>query len=243
MAPPEFDGPISTGPPTPPWIRLTRRRISAHDALAEIGFGDQQRAQFFRRNQQRLDIAFGVAVDQRDAARKLTDLGEKLSGPLVDDGGDVTEAVALGDRHMAGQHHEHSRAGLAGLEQRFTALVMAHVAEPAHAPDLLRRQGGKGLLEAGKRACQQRAAVGLISCRGGHSHLRLASQEGSKTCRGPNPGYSPGFSPPLSCGAMASLWEGAGAMSLRPRACNFRRLRFSRNASFSRSRLASFFAG
>ena len=25
----EFDGPISTGPPTPPRIRLTRRRISA----------------------------------------------------------------------------------------------------------------------------------------------------------------------------------------------------------------------
>ena len=30
-------------------------------------------------------------------------------------------------------------------------------------------------------------------------------------------------------------------MSLRPRACDFRRLRFSRNASFSRSRLAPFF--
>ena len=40
----------------------------AHDALAEIGFGNQQRPQSLRRNQQRLDVAFGTAIDQRDAA-------------------------------------------------------------------------------------------------------------------------------------------------------------------------------
>ena len=40
----------------------------AHDALAEVGFGHQQRPQPVRRNQQRLDIALGMAVDQRDAA-------------------------------------------------------------------------------------------------------------------------------------------------------------------------------
>ena len=57
----------------------------AHDALAEIGFGDQQRAQFVRRDQQRLDIALGMAVDQRDAAGELADLGQKLPGALVDD--------------------------------------------------------------------------------------------------------------------------------------------------------------
>ena len=124
----------------------------AHDALAEIGFGDQQRAQPLRRNQKCFDVAFGMAVDQRDAARELADLGEKLSRPLVDHRRDVAEAVALGDRNMAGQHHEHAGSGLAGLEQHFAVLVVAHLAEPAHARDLLRRQRREGLLQAGKRA-------------------------------------------------------------------------------------------
>ena len=53
----------------------------AHDALAKIGFGDQQRAQPFRRDQQRLDVALGMPVDQRDAAGELADFGEKLAGP------------------------------------------------------------------------------------------------------------------------------------------------------------------
>ena len=91
----------------------------AHDALAEIGFGDQQRPQPLRRNQQRLDIALGMAVDQRDAAGELADLGEKLARPLIDHRRDVAEAVALGDRDMAGQDDEHAGTDLAGLEQRF----------------------------------------------------------------------------------------------------------------------------
>ncbi len=82
--------------------------------------------------------------------------------------------------------HEHARPGLAGLEQHFAVLVMAHLAEPAHARDLLRRQRRKGLLQAGKRACQPGAAFGAGFSRGGHSHLRLTLQKGSKTCRGPN---------------------------------------------------------
>ena len=71
----------------------------AHDALAELGLGDQQRAQLLRRDQQRLDVALGMAVDQREAAGKLADLGEELPRPLVDDRRDMAEAVALGDRH------------------------------------------------------------------------------------------------------------------------------------------------
>ena len=73
----------------------------AHDALAEIGFGDQQCSQPVRRNQERFDVAFGVAVDQRDAPRELADFGEKLTRPLIDDRRDTTETIALGDRDMA----------------------------------------------------------------------------------------------------------------------------------------------
>ena len=72
-----------------------------HDALAKFGFRDQQRPQLIRRDQQRLDIAFGMAVDQCGTARKLANLGQKLPRPLIDDGRDMTEAVALGDRDIA----------------------------------------------------------------------------------------------------------------------------------------------
>ena len=109
----------------------------AHDALAEFGFRDQKRAQLIRRNQQRFDIALGMAVDQRDAAGKLADLGQKLPRALVDDRSDMAEAVALGDRDMARQHHEHAGTGLAGLEQRFAVLVGAQLPEPAHALDFV----------------------------------------------------------------------------------------------------------
>lgn len=53
----------------------------AHDALAEFGLGDQQRAQPLRRQQQRLDIAFGAAVDQRRPSGELAQLRPKLPGP------------------------------------------------------------------------------------------------------------------------------------------------------------------
>jgi hypothetical protein len=72
-------GPISTGPPTPVLDQADPAQDQrAHDALAEFGFRDQQRAQLIRRNQQRFDVALGMAVDQRDAARQLADLGQKL---------------------------------------------------------------------------------------------------------------------------------------------------------------------
>ena len=87
-----------------------------HDALAEIGFRHQQRTQPLRCNQQRFDLAFGVTIDQRDAARQLTDFGQELPGSLIDHRCDMAEPVALGDRDMAGQQDKHSRTRLAGLE-------------------------------------------------------------------------------------------------------------------------------
>ena len=57
-----------------------------------------------------------MAVDQRDAAGELADLGQKLPGPLVDHRRDVAKTIALGDRDMTGKHDEHAGSGLAGLE-------------------------------------------------------------------------------------------------------------------------------
>ncbi len=147
----------------------------AHDALAEIGFGDQQRAQALRRNQKRLDVALGVAVDQRNAPGERADFGKKLTRSLLDHRRDVAQAIALGDRDMAGQYDEHARSGLAGLEQPFAILVMANFAEPAHVRDLLRRQRRERLLSTRKRGRERRTAICLISSRAVHAHRCLTS--------------------------------------------------------------------
>ena len=141
----------------------------AHDALAEFGFGDQKRPQLIRRNQQRFDIALGMAVDQRDAAGELADLGQKLPRPLVDDRRDMAEAVALGDRDMARQHHEHAGADLAGLEQGFAIPVASRLPEPAHPLDFVMRQRRKGLLVTWKRVS---VGAGRRTGRGVCTHCR-----------------------------------------------------------------------
>ena len=78
-----------------------------------------------------------MAIDQCGAAGELTDFGEKLTGSLIDHRRDVTEAIALANRDMAGQDDEHSRTRLAGFEQSFAILVTSHFAEAAHPRDLL----------------------------------------------------------------------------------------------------------
>ena len=90
----------------------------AHDALAELRLGDQQPAQSSGGITQRLDLAFGMAVDQGGPSRQRADLGQELAGPLIHDRRDMPEAVALGDRDMAADDDEHAAADVAGLEQR-----------------------------------------------------------------------------------------------------------------------------
>ena len=108
----------------------------ARDALAQIGLGDQHRTQLRRRHQDGVDIDFGMTVDQRMAAGQLADLGQELTRTLPDDRSDMAETVALIDRHHAFEDDEHARGGRAGREERSTALVVAHAAEPADAGDL-----------------------------------------------------------------------------------------------------------
>ena len=179
----------------------------AHDALAEIGFGNQQRPQPLRRNQQRFDVTLGIAIDQCGAAGELADFGEKLTRSLIDHRRDVTEAVALADRDMAGQDDVHSRARLAGFEQSFAVFVASHFAEAAHSRDLLRRQRRERLLETRKPRRQLRAAIGFISTRPVHAHLRLASSEANKTRRGPNPAICPVFFRRGHVGRRHQNWE------------------------------------
>jgi hypothetical protein len=117
-----------------------------------------------------LDIALGMAVDQRGAPRQLTDLGKELAWPLVDDRRDTAEAITLGNGHMAGQYDKHARPRLAGLEQRFAVTIVALLAEPANSRDFWRGQCREGLLKAREGAGEAGGAVRLCSHDGFFRH-------------------------------------------------------------------------
>ena len=104
----------------------------AHDSLTEIRLGDDQRAQFFRRHEQRLDVFLGVAIHQPRRSGKLSNLPEEMAGAFLRDGHDTPQAVTQADGNRPLQHHEHSGGGLARGEQ-----ALAHARSAA-----LRRSGG-----------------------------------------------------------------------------------------------------
>jgi hypothetical protein len=73
----------------------------AGDALAEIGFGDEERAQPLGRHENRLDVFLGVTVHQAGAAGKLRDLAAEFSRTQPCDRDDVAQAIAVADHHDA----------------------------------------------------------------------------------------------------------------------------------------------
>jgi hypothetical protein len=75
-------------------------------------------------------------VDQGGGARKGGNFGEKLPRSTTPERHDVAQAVALGHRDRAFQHHEHARSRLACREQLLAARVASHVAEVTDARDL-----------------------------------------------------------------------------------------------------------
>ena len=82
----ELAAPISSGRRRPSDQVDAAQDEGARDALAELGLGDQQRAEPSGGIEQHLDLALGVAVDQRRLARQRVRLGEELPGPLLDHG-------------------------------------------------------------------------------------------------------------------------------------------------------------
>ena len=137
----------------------------AHDLLAEIGFGDQQRAQLLRDDEERLDRAGRDAVRERAPARELPDFARESSGGELGDEQIVPVPVAAGDAQRAREHDEHARASLPGLEQTLAVRVAARRAEAAQARDLLVREDREHLRAA---RFERRRVVGL-SHRGGDS--------------------------------------------------------------------------
>ena len=192
-----------------------------------------------------------MAVDQRDAAGKLADFGQKLPRPLIDHGRDMAQAVALGDRDMAGEHHEHAGTGLAGLEQSLAVAIRPELAEPAHPRDFGRCQRGKGLLETRENPSRTHARRACRSVLCGHPRLspcnkQMMLQRRSSPRRVRNIPASrklaicPAFLRPPDVVRLRRPARAAAVILSRSLACDFRRLRFSRSASLSRSCLEPF---
>ena len=79
----------------------------------------RERTQAFGRDEQGLDVALRRSVDKRRARGKLADVRQELAFALLGDRRQMAQAVALGQRHLALEHHEHARTDLSGFEQFF----------------------------------------------------------------------------------------------------------------------------
>ena len=103
------------------------------------------------RDQQRLDVFFGVAVNQRRGTGEVGDFGKKLPRSPSPEWHDMAQAVALAHQDRAFQHDEHARSRLACRDQSLAALVASHLAEVADARDLRIGELRKHLVAAAAR--------------------------------------------------------------------------------------------
>ena len=117
-----------------------------HDPLAELGFGDQQRAQPLRWNVECADRLAGVTVDQRRTARELRQFSDHGAGSGAVKRPAAVLFVVPDEIDRSGQDHEKTVAPLADLEQRLPGIVLPVLAEPAHPLELGGRQREKDLV-------------------------------------------------------------------------------------------------
>ena len=131
--------PISTGPARVIFQKPDPAQDQrANDALAEIGLGDDQRAQLVRRDEQRLEVVLRMRIDERVAAGERRNLGDEVTGAARGERPHMTQAISLAEGDRAAQDDEH--AGLPVRPPRRVARL-ARRCEPC-------RTGGCGRLRA-----------------------------------------------------------------------------------------------
>ena len=126
----------------------------AHQALAEIGFGDQQRAQAIGGNRHGLDVGQRLLVDEIWPARQLCELAHEIAALVRDDVRRLA-AVRLGDVDLARQDQHQSGPDLADPREHFALLVAARFTESGEprnfivgeAQEHLRSTGRVGIAE------------------------------------------------------------------------------------------------
>ncbi len=108
----------------------------AHDALAELGLGDEQRAQSLRRNQQRLDVAPGVGIDERGTAGQLGEFAHERPDVVRDDNLRHRRLAPAGDGGVARENDRKAVAGFAEPHDRSARIEAAQLAEAPQPVDL-----------------------------------------------------------------------------------------------------------
>src|SRR5687768_8830723 len=90
----------------------------AHDALAEIGLGDEQRAELFRRNDESLDGLVRIRIDERRSSRELREFAEEVPRLVRDDQLAPAELVVPADGDLTGENHDLPVSDLSHLHER-----------------------------------------------------------------------------------------------------------------------------
>ena len=136
----EASGPMRTGPPAPISISATRRRISAHDAVAQLGLRDHHGPQVLCRDEQRLHVVDSVRVDQCRPPGELPQLGREVTGDLLNDGGEMPQRIAPRHTYATGSEHEGPGSDFPRYEERLTLGKALHLAEADQPVDLPGRE-------------------------------------------------------------------------------------------------------
>jgi hypothetical protein len=130
----------------------------ADDALAKVGFGNDQRTKPIGWKQQRFHVVFRIRIDQSGSTRELGDLTGEISAAVTYDRHDVTQTVTLAYRQRTFQHQEHTGRRIAGREHALAATVLPTLTEPADARNLRLGQPREGLILTPRNAARERGA-------------------------------------------------------------------------------------
>ena len=108
----------------------------AHDALAELGLGNQQGAQPVRRDDQGLHRVLRGDVHQRRPSGQLRELAYEFAGPMADNAEALAGFIDMGHVDPARQNDHQARADLPDGKERRALGEGAALAEAAHPLDL-----------------------------------------------------------------------------------------------------------
>src|SRR4030095_1589155 len=118
----------------------------AHDALAKLGFSDQQRPQPIRRYDQGIDCTLRVRINERRATGQLRKLAQERPCPVCNYEPALAGRNMSGHVHVARQYDGQALIDLARLGQDFARLVRPKRAEAAHSLDFRVLKGRERLL-------------------------------------------------------------------------------------------------
>jgi hypothetical protein len=118
----------------------------AHDPLAEIGLGDEQRTQPVGLDHQRLYGSGRRCVDQSRPARHLCQFADEIARPVADDRLQAAGALTVSNVDFPGKDNHQAGTDLAGRQKCFTRGESLRFAEVTHPLDLDRIELGKHLI-------------------------------------------------------------------------------------------------